>query len=635
MISSLGELFKKGVLTALDLELSETLMALTHETRDEIALGVAFASHAVGDGHACVALDELVRRRFFDDAGEPRGDVRLPELSALRAALGGSLLVDREPSGSDAGPTPTPVAGGARPLVLDGDDRLYLRRYFEYEVRLARALRKLAAPVNALDGAVLKASLARLFPGSLPADDRQRRAALLAALSRLVVVSGGPGTGKTYTVAKILVLVVEGMLALGREPKSLLLAPTGKAAQRLVEALRTNLFSLDCDERVRAFMPSEASTIHRALGFLPGTPTRFRHDADNPLSADLVVVNEASMVDLALMTKLAEAIRPDARLVLLGDKDQLASVEAGAILAEIYATGSAGVSSSLAARAREIAGETLPVQDDAARGPLADHLVELDRAHRFEDGGAIAELARAVNAGDADAALACFDRHENLALVEVEDARALEAALAPRVEQGFRALSSGAPHERLALLDTFRVLACHREGAFGVRALNDWAARLFGAAGQGALYDGQPVIVTTNDYQAELYNGDIGVVAPRDASAPSPLTVHFRATQGGIRSLSPARLPEHQPAYALTVHRAQGSEFQEIALVLPSRPSPIVTRELVYTAVTRARRRVTIFGSHAVLRAAIEKRITRASGLAARLRASDRDLVFQARSGRG
>lgn len=597
MSTTLRELRERGVLTSLDVALAEALCdiaGLEGEARHAPGLGVAFASHAVLDGHACVNVRELSVRTFVDEAGQPLAGVTLPDSASWERDLRASPLVD-----ADA-PRPAGISDEvARPLVLDGRGRLYLRRYFEYEVRLAAALLALcrSGPPE-VDGKQLEAGLFRLFPAA-DAEDRQRRAAALAVRSRLSVVSGGPGTGKTYTVSKILVLLVEQALGRGREPKIALLAPTGKAAQRLGDAIRDNVRALEAPDGLKALLSTETMTIHRKLGFQPETPTRFRHGRARPLPDDIVIVDEASMVDLALMTKLTEALAPEARLVLLGDKDQLASVEAGAILAELYAAG-------------------------ATASPLADHLVELVRAHRFEDGGAIAELARAVNAGDADAALACFGRHPHVRLEPLSDPADVRAALAERVVERFAPLAGGTPLERLDALDSFRVLACHLRGPLGVRALNDGAAaELSARAGldrRADFYSGRPVIVTANDYASELFNGDVGVVAPRPDDPAGRLAVHFRTRDpNGVRTVALSRLPDHETAYTLTVHKSQGSEFAEVALVLPSRASPLLTRELIYTAVTRARRRVTIYGSEAVLRTAIERKIERASGLRDRL----------------
>jgi exodeoxyribonuclease V alpha subunit len=455
-----------------------------------------------------------------------------------------------------------------------------------------------------------KTSLDRLFP---PADERgalQRAAAEVFLARRLTVVSGGPGTGKTYTVSKVLAALQDQALAPGRAPyRVLLTAPTGKAAQRLGDAIRDNLEKLGLDA-AKLGIPTVASTLHRALGYQPSQPTRFRRNARSPLPDDVVVVDEASMVDLALMAKLVDAVRPDARLLLLGDKDQLASVEAGAILADIYA-GRAG----------------------SARGAegLAASLVHLTESHRFGDDGAIAALATAVNAGDVTGAFDVLSRGGSVAFAPATHRAELEAALAPVLGDRFETLAEVTPAERLALLDRYRVLCAHRRGAFGVEGVNALASRELGRRGRleprGAFYEGRPVIVVANDYDVGLFNGDTGVLgqrAPAGAPAPergnSPRRVWFRgAAAGTLREVSPARLPRHETAFALSVHKSQGSEFEEITFVLPERVSPVLTRELVYTAVTRARRKVTIVGSEPVLRHAIATRVERASGLAERL----------------
>ncbi|HEV8551253.1 MAG TPA: exodeoxyribonuclease V subunit alpha [Polyangiaceae bacterium] len=602
---SLERLVELALVSVFDRELALALAELGGETRVEVLLGAAFASAAVQAGHTCADIARLAERRLEDTAGAPLEGLALPAERDWLDALRTSPIVtvaERD-------------APGERPLVLDGRGRLYLERYFEYEGRLSRAL--LARAAEAVPGATAPAaaSLARLFP---PEDVRgalQRTAALVFLERRLTVVSGGPGTGKTYTVCKALALLQEQARAAGREPyRVLLTAPTGKAAQRLGDAIRATVERLGLDAAALG-IPTQASTLHRALGFQPAKPTHLRRNAQHPLAEDVVVVDEASMVDLALMAKLVDAVRPDARLLLLGDKDQLASVEAGAILADIYAgSAQAGAAPSGSARAPAKQGPGLE------RHGLAAGLVHLTESHRFGDDGAIAALARAVNAGDATEALRVLGRGGSVALARVGTHAELEAALAPLVADRFGELLAGSPAERLARLERFRVLAAHRRGPFGVEGLNASVARELAKRDRleprGLFYDGRPVIVVANDYEIELFNGDTGVLAPGEA----PLRAWFRgAKPGTLREVSPARLPRHETAFALSVHKSQGSEFDEIAFVLPERPSPVLTRELVYTAVTRARRQVTIIGSEAVLAHAIAARVERASGLAERL----------------
>jgi exodeoxyribonuclease V alpha subunit len=611
--TSIERLVELGALGVFDRELALALGEIAPEPAQAVLVAAAFSSAAVQAGHTCVDLARLAERTFLDSESGLPADVRLPSRDAWVHALLASKLV------MTAGTT----ASEARPLVLDARGRLYLFRYFDYEARLADALLARAAPLDEpLEPVALAASLERLFPRSDERGALQRLAALVFLRRRLTVISGGPGTGKTYTVAKALALLQEQALARGRPPYRILLtAPTGKAAQRLGDAIRDNLVRLGLDAEKLA-IPTQASTLHRALGYRVNKPTRFRHDARHPLPDDVVVVDEASMVDLALMTKLATAVRPDARLLLLGDKDQLASVEAGAILADIYAGAGQGVSRALARELGDFAGTELLEATNRTEPGLHDGMVHLTESHRFDDDGGIAALARAVNAGDAAAALEVLARRGSVSLVPVADRRELERVLGPLLAERLGDLREGSVEERLARLDRFRVLAAHRRGPFGVAGLNAFIASELGRRERleprGSFYEGRPVIVVANDYDSGLFNGDVGLIA--SASPEGPRRAWFRAdTPGTLRHLSPARLPQHETAFALSVHKSQGSEFADIVFVLPERPSPILTRELVYTAVTRARKRAVVVGSEAILRHAIATRVERASGLGDRL----------------
>lgn len=619
-VSATAVLREAGVLSHLDYELGEALLELARETSPEVALGVAFASWAVQRGHVCADLAELRARVFTDAEDRPLEGVVLPELGRWLAALSASKLVAVD----------APSAGAPRPLVLSGA-RLYLARYFEYERALADALTEQSRVVHAeLDGALLRQGLDALFPVSKPGMAGQRRASLLALLRGLSVISGGPGTGKTYTVAKILFLLQQQELAHGRPPhRILLLAPTGKAAQRLGEAIQQNL--ADIPEAMRPHIPSEASTLHRALGFQKNQPTQFKHRREHPLPADVVVVDEASMVDLALMAKLVDAVHPRARLVLLGDKDQLASVEAGAILGDIYGESpDDGYSREMADIVTHLTGDVLPVSPTLPRPGLHDCMVHLSHVHRFEGGGAIGQLATAVKAGRADEALEVLHaRGPDVELCAVEPGAPLEAVFGALVQDRFARLGSAPVEDKLKILSSFRFLCAHRRGPLGVHALNAFVAQHLTRhgllQGQGDWYDGRPILITSNDYALELFNGDVGVVAPDlAASAESadgrPLVAFFPgAGAAPARRFPPGQLPPHDTVFAMSVHKAQGSELDEVALVLPEQVSPIVTRELIYTGITRAKRTVKIFGSRTVLEHAIGARVQRASGLGERL----------------
>jgi exodeoxyribonuclease V alpha subunit len=318
------------------------------------------------------------------------------------------------------------------------------------------------------------------------------------------------------------------------------------------------------------------------------------------------------------MAKLVDAVPDGARLVLIGDKDQLASVEAGSILADMHGGHGRGISGACAERVERLTGTKLV--ESGSEPSLADGMIELTHSHRFREGGGIFELARAVNAGNAAAALELLRQSPFVTLEPLPDPERLERLIGPVVEEKFGRIGSAGIDEKLALLDGFRVLCAHRRGPFGVETMNEWIAahlRQIGALdAEGDFYEGRPIIVTANDHLIELYNGDVGVIAKEGDAAP--LAARFPAA-GGRRTVPIALLPPHETAFAMSVHKAQGSEFEDVLLLLGDRPSPILTRELVYTAVTRARRRVRICGSPEVLGAAIAARVERASGLCERL----------------
>ncbi|GLU32534.1 AAA family ATPase [Trinickia caryophylli] len=642
----------------------------------------AFAvSRATSAGHVCVPLARLARR--YDAApGE------------IEAALVASGIVSGE---RDAAET-------LKPLVIDGEGRLYLGRYFDYERRLAASIvahltgearGREAAARGADEDAALAGRLARYFgPPSGTEVDWQRAAAALALSSRLTVVSGGPGTGKTTTVVGMLACLIDADPAV----TIALAAPTGKAAQRMQEALAERAAALPA--AIAARMPAGAQTLHRLLG--AGHGARLRHHRDNPLPYDVLVVDEASMIDVAMAAQLFDALAPSTRLVLLGDKDQLAAVEAGAVFAELsaqpvfsaagiariaHATGldEACVADALPAEPRAAHGQParapldaafdddafLPVDDDvpspaagevrpasahfdddgisgdeavraAARPPLATPLVDaviwLERNYRFGLDSPIGRLSLAIRRGDTDAALSTLSLgHDEASLaspavLDEDGGSPLSAATVERLARGFAGYASAVaatleavqpdPEPLFAALNAFRILCATRAGARGVDALNAImsahvrrAAHIPLAPG-ASWFAGRAVMVARNDYAIGLFNGDIGIALP---DARGVLRVYFRTAEGGMRAVSPAALPPHDTAFALTVHKSQGSEFDEAALVLPASASRVLSRELVYTAVTRARRAVRIVGTRRVLAEAIATPTRRDSGLAARM----------------
>ena len=560
-------------------------------------------SLAVSEGHVCLRLDEL------DD---------------------GALLRERLPTSRIAG---TPHAPGVCPLILDGQ-RLYLHRWFDFERRLARRLARARA---AVPEPVTPKALALLRELFAPSDDNRDRgavdwqqvAAALALRGALTVVSGAPGTGKTSTVARLL-----GCL-LAQRPGSriALAAPTGKAAARLAQAVREQAQALPAELRAR--LPREASTVHRLLGSPSGLDGgRFKHRAGRLLPVDVLVVDEASMLSLPMAARLLEAVPEGARIVLLGDKDQLAAVEGGAVFAEISADASLSPP-----RARELAAlcgvavEKLVPPAPLARTGLADHVVWLQRPFRFGPRSPLGRLAQAVHLGDARQALALLREAQHEAagalcwlpqadeLLSDEARQRLLQGYAPFVDTLRRDAADVAAVA--AAFERFRVLAALREGSRGVAALNALVAAQVREAVQAApsapWYAGRAVLVTRNDEATRLFNGDVGIALPASARAGGGALQVFFADEAGFRALPPARLPPHQDAFAMTVHRAQGSELEEAMLVLPAAPVPVLSRELLYTGLTRARRRVTLAGSATVVASAIHAPTRRHSGLLARL----------------
>ncbi len=460
----------------------------------------------------------------------------------------------------------------------------------------------------------LAGALNRLF--ERPGADRQRLAAVVAAHRRFSILAGGPGTGKTTTVAKLLALLQDQA---GGRLRIALAAPTGKAAARLQEAATDAAGRLSAEDQAR-LGALKASTLHRLLGFKPGARTRFRHDRDNRLPYDVVVVDEASMVSLTMMSRLVEALRPECRLVLVGDPDQLASVEVGAVLGDLAERSAPAGATPTPGVATLGAGDLVDLRPVEQERALVNGVVRLSHVYRFSE--EIQELADAIRAGSPDALLAAIAKdHACIDFLDVDPAQAgapLDALRADVLASGqelVAAARSGDSEAALVAMDRHRVLCGHREGPHGVAhwgsRVEEWLAEeVEGYSRDGLWYVGRPLLVTSNDYQLRLFNGDTGVVVDVDG--------HPRAAfrrDGEVVALPTSRLSDVQTVHALSVHRSQGSQFDRVTVVLPPADSPLMTRELLYTAVTRAKEHVRIIGTQDALLAAVQRPIIRASGL--------------------
>lgn len=465
---------------------------------------------------------------------------------------------------------------GRLPLAVE-QNRLYLQRYWHYENRLAMQLNAIidkTCPVDIPDNL-----LNRYFPAPDKGIDWQREAAKLAVKQSFCVITGGPGTGKTTTVLKILAVLQE----LATTPLLIALAaPTGKAAMRLQETIGSRKADLACDAGIKKYIPDTVSTLHRLLGAKPPSPY-FRHDAGQPLVYDLVVVDEASMVDLALMSKLVDALKPGARLILLGDKDQLASVESGAVLADLT--------------------QALP-----------NSTLELKTSHRF--GGIIKKLADAVNGQQADEAWQILQQGDAGCRLLDDD---LVSYAAEQQADYLRLISAGGDFADIfRAFNRFQVLCSNRWGKNSVADLNDRIEQKLldqkRIVLSGSWYVGRPVMVTQNNAALHLYNGDLGLCMP-DRSQSGKLMVFFQHADGSIKKYLPARLPQCETAYAMTIHKSQGSEFEEILIVLPETINPVLTKELLYTAITRAKKSLKLSAGETVFLEAVKQKVQRITGL--------------------
>jgi exodeoxyribonuclease V alpha subunit len=570
-------------LSHLNYHFSQFMSRIAETDSDALAVASALVSYWTERGHICINLNDFAHRPLHECLDLPAPNIKdtphLPPLDVWTQKLRNSGVVG-EP-------------GEKKPLILDSKNRLYLYRYHQYETMLLKQLvYRSRSQIPGLYLSGLKQFMDKMFAQETQ-QSLQRRAVEIAINKKLCIVSGGPGTGKTTVAARIIAALIHVSES---TPQIHLTAPTGKAAQRLQESLNDVKQTLNCSEKIISAMPHEAMTIHRLLKPKHQSPY-FKHNQDNPLPSDVVIVDEASMIDLALMSKLVMALRKETRLIILGDKDQLASVDPGSVLGDICS--------------------------QSAQSSLKPCMVHLTKNYRFGESSGIYMAAQAVNAGNPGKAFNMIENNSTYNDIEwkdYQDIASIKKALAEKLSWQSKYLNYQTnPRQALMALNTFRILCAVRKGPYGVERLNLSITEIMASKGliqpNRRWYHGRPIMITKNDHHIGLYNGDVGLIF-KDREDQNVLKAFFVGSDNQLKKYLPARLPAHETVFAMTVHKSQGSEFDHVLLVLPEKLSKVLTRELVYTGITRTRKFIEIWGTKNTLISAIQNKIYRHSGLA-------------------
>ncbi len=585
---------QQGLIRPLDRQVSLFLAQLdqTHECSDEQLLSAALVSNAVGNGHVCLPLDTIADKKVFKSISA----YKTPNSETLRDLLQKWPLVGKP--------------GANTPLILDTRNRLYLARYFNYQQTISQDLLRRSQGREEVDHLKALPLLEQLFPATEQMD-WQRLAASLALFKKLVIISGGPGTGKTHTIAGIMALLNN----IGPAPLKIgLAAPTGKAANRLKESICKAKAGLP--DSLQASIPEDPQTLHRLLGVQPDS-LDFRANKKNPLQLDLLVIDEASMVDVPMMAKLLEALPETTRLIILGDRDQLASVEAGSLFADLCGETDEFHCSPQLYKSLKQYNKHLEHKKNPPVS-FADSVIRLQKSYRFSKQGSIGRLAAAVNRNNQLEIQKILSSNlpdfTFLPLSGLELTKYLSQAVLPYYQKITGCKNATAA---LQIFNKFRILCALRDGPYGINTINKMVAEILEARGLISItdrwYKGQPLMIGANHYGLQLFNGDTGIIWPNENQV---LLAWFLRADGSMFPIAPSRLPEHETAYAVTVHKAQGSEFKQVLLILPPQEHQIVTKELIYTGITRSREKLTLLAESVALQASIRKKVVRYSGLA-------------------
>jgi len=575
---------------------------------DELELASWLVSQRLEQGHVCVDLRSFSGRKIYFPGREHA--VILPNYEDWLQALHASSVVGKP--------------GEFRPLILDQQGRLYLQRYWRYEQYLARAIHDKVQSDSLdlnVDMEILKSGVKQLFSTELQAEPNWQRVAVInAILRRFCIISGGPGTGKTTTVIKLLVLLVQQA---SNPLRIILSAPTGKAAARLQESIRNAKANLNVSQDILDQIPENAVTLHRLLGVTPGAGSQRRK---KQIAADVVIIDEASMMDLSLMAKLVEMLPSRCRLILLGDKDQLSSVSAGSVLSDLcQQTGQ--YSATLVQHVEQLGGDVIPLYG-GVNSAIQDSVVVLQKSYRFKEDSGIGRLAKYTLLGNESAFIQELTNQSSTDIDWLEskggndeknERQTCTAALTAGYKKFFQIVHErGTPEQIFSVFDGFRILTVHRNGRTGVDGLNVRVEQSFqkeyGAKISDEWYAGRPIMVLENNDLLGVANGDIGLVL-HSVEHNNELRVFFESHCGEAKLVHPKRLPRHETAFAITVHKSQGSEFEQVMFVLPEDNMPILSRELLYTAITRAKEKIILSGSEILFKQALKRSVVRSGGL--------------------
>jgi len=586
----------------IDICFADFIQRLSRKEDPLLFITLAFLSRETAAGHICLDLSEYAEKQVTDkDKG-----FSFPAFSEWQNKLGAISVIGRP--------------GEFKPVILDRKGRLYLYRYWQYETVLAEELTRRAEKAHVLpDKKFVREKISLLFPGSNDKNqDMQKAAAITALVKDLCIICGGPGTGKTTTVAKILALMIE---CSQKELRIALAAPTGKAADRLQKSISSSRTELPCSKKVMSCIPETASTLHRLRGSISNSFS-FRHNKDNFLPYDIIVIDEASMIDLPLLSKTLSASSDETRIILIGDKDQLASVESGAALGDICTDKAVdGFSSDLSGLFQATAGiKIFPPPTETGVPALADCIVKLNKNYRFKSKSGIFKLSTAINSGNiSDTSTALKEPDTDVSHIQTSFQTYIKTHLPAIIKDNFIPfIAAPSAEQALSILDRFRILCALREGPFGTKGINTviekWLVKMGLIDPSSEFYHGRPVMVTQNDYTLKLFNGDTGIIF-KDPDRKNKVKAFFPGKDKPLRSFHPAILPAHETVFAMTIHKSQGSEFDNVMLVLPEDESPVLTRELIYTAVTRARKNFRVIGKEEIINYAVSRNIERKSGL--------------------